>query len=94
MRSPRGEPVDDDWDSVVATVTLNSGRFSPDTLAGLDGSAHHLEVAHASNACIFPAATRQATLTGRGWGSLPSGKAPDPPRSVCRALPAVTGLFI
>jgi hypothetical protein len=28
VSSPRREPVDDDWDTVVATITLDASRFS------------------------------------------------------------------
>ena len=38
--SPRTEPLDDDWDSVRATVTLDADLFTPDALDGLDGFSH------------------------------------------------------
>ncbi|MHB8340406.1 MAG: TrmO family methyltransferase domain-containing protein [Mycobacteriales bacterium] len=45
VRSPRQQPVDDDWDGVVATITLDAARFSPEALAGL-GEFSHLEVVY------------------------------------------------
>jgi tRNA (adenine37-N6)-methyltransferase len=40
VRSPRTEPLDDDWDSVTATVTLDADLFTPDALDGLDAFSH------------------------------------------------------
>ena len=40
VNSTRTEPLDDDWDAVRATVTLDPERFSPDVLAGLDEFSH------------------------------------------------------
>ncbi len=40
VSSPRTEPLDDDWDAVTATVTLNSKRFTPDALWGLTDFSH------------------------------------------------------
>ncbi len=40
VNSTRTEPLDDDWDAVHATVTLDPERFSPDVLAGLDEFSH------------------------------------------------------
>jgi len=36
----RAEAIDDDWGSVEATVQLDSERFTPDVLAGLDQFSH------------------------------------------------------
>lgn len=38
--SPRTEPLDDDWDTVTATVVLDAARFTPDVLAGLSEFSH------------------------------------------------------
>ncbi len=38
--SPRAEPLDDDWDSVTATVTLDAEQFTPDALDGLTEFSH------------------------------------------------------
>jgi tRNA-Thr(GGU) m(6)t(6)A37 methyltransferase TsaA len=43
VSSPRSEPLDDDWGEVVATITVDSDRFSADALLGLDDFSH-LEV--------------------------------------------------
>ncbi|SNS10760.1 tRNA-Thr(GGU) m(6)t(6)A37 methyltransferase TsaA [Geodermatophilus saharensis] len=40
VASPRTEPLDDDWDSVTATVTLDPARFGPDALRGLEEFSH------------------------------------------------------
>jgi len=40
VRSPRIEAFDDDWDSVISTVELDSARFTPEALRGLDEFSH------------------------------------------------------
>lgn len=40
VSSPRAEPIDDDWDRVTATICLDSDRFGPDALRGLDTFSH------------------------------------------------------
>ena len=40
VSSPRTEPLDDDWDAVPATITLDADRFTPDALAGLEEFSH------------------------------------------------------
>ncbi|MGY1722302.1 SAM-dependent methyltransferase [Blastococcus sp. SYSU DS0533] len=40
VTSARAEPVDDDWDAVPASITLDATRFGPDALAGLDQFSH------------------------------------------------------
>jgi tRNA-Thr(GGU) m(6)t(6)A37 methyltransferase TsaA len=40
VSSPRTEPLDDDWDTVTATVTLDADQFGPDALAGLADFSH------------------------------------------------------
>jgi tRNA-Thr(GGU) m(6)t(6)A37 methyltransferase TsaA len=40
VASPRSEALDDDWGAVKASITLDSGRFAPDALAGLDEFSH------------------------------------------------------
>src|SRR6202142_1074768 len=39
VRGGRGEPIDDGWDAVTATIALVAG-FGPEALAGLDGFSH------------------------------------------------------
>jgi tRNA (adenine37-N6)-methyltransferase len=43
VSSPRTEAVDDDWEEVVAAVTLDPARFGADALRGLEEFSH-LEV--------------------------------------------------
>ncbi len=40
VSSQRGEREDDDWGDVVSTIALDSDRFDPDALAGLDSFSH------------------------------------------------------
>ena len=40
VSSPRTEPVDDDWDAITSTITLDPERFGPEALAGLDAFSH------------------------------------------------------
>jgi tRNA (adenine37-N6)-methyltransferase len=40
VRSSRSEPVDDGWDAVEAWIDLDSERFRPDALQGLDAFSH------------------------------------------------------
>jgi tRNA-Thr(GGU) m(6)t(6)A37 methyltransferase TsaA len=45
VRAPRIEPVDDHWGKVISTIEMDSARFSPEALQGLD-SFSHLEVVY------------------------------------------------
>jgi tRNA (adenine37-N6)-methyltransferase len=40
VRSPRMEPIDDDWGAVVARVTLHEERFTADSLGELEQFSH------------------------------------------------------
>ena len=40
VRGGRTEPIDDDWDAVAATIVLDSERFEPSALRGLDEFSH------------------------------------------------------
>ncbi len=40
VSSPRTEPIDDNWASVTATITLDGEQFAPDALAGLREFSH------------------------------------------------------
>jgi tRNA (adenine37-N6)-methyltransferase len=40
VRSPRTEPIDDDWGSVVSCVELDSAQFTRDSLRGLEEFSH------------------------------------------------------
>jgi len=43
VESSRRQAIDDDWDSVTATIALDGEQFSPESLAGL-GEFSHVEV--------------------------------------------------
>ena len=43
VRSPRAEPIDDDWGPIESTIALDGERFGPDVVAGL-GDFSHIEV--------------------------------------------------
>jgi tRNA (adenine37-N6)-methyltransferase len=45
VRSPRTEPIDDDWGDVVATIDLDPNVVGPESLKGLDAFSH-LEVVY------------------------------------------------
>ncbi len=40
VSSSRTEPLDDDWDSVIGTITLDADQFTPEALWGLDEFSH------------------------------------------------------
>lgn len=40
VRSPRSEPVDDEWDSVTSLVELDGARFDTAALRGLEEFSH------------------------------------------------------
>ena len=40
VRSGRSEAIDDTWDEVPASIVLDSNRFEPDALLGLDAFSH------------------------------------------------------
>ena len=40
VASPRTEPLDDDWDAITSTITLDRKRFGPEALDGLDEFSH------------------------------------------------------
>jgi tRNA-Thr(GGU) m(6)t(6)A37 methyltransferase TsaA len=48
VRSARNVVEDDDWDSVPSFIELDSARFSPEALAGLD-TFSHVEVVYWMN---------------------------------------------
>lgn len=45
VKSPRVEPVDDNWGAVVSAIELDGSRFMADALLGLDAFSH-LEVVY------------------------------------------------
>jgi len=68
--SPRTEAIDDDWDPITATITLDAGRFGPDALAGLDGFSH-LEVVYVFDR-VEPDAVETGARRPRGNPDWPS----------------------
>jgi tRNA (Thr-GGU) A37 N-methylase len=48
VRGGRAEPIDDDWDSVEATIELDVEQFKPDATASL-GDFSHIEVVYHFN---------------------------------------------
>jgi tRNA (adenine37-N6)-methyltransferase len=40
VRSPRTEPIDDDWGAVVSRVALDTEQFTADSLRGLEHFSH------------------------------------------------------
>ena len=63
VRSPRTQPLDDDWDAVTSTVTLDA-RFSPDALRGLEEFSH-VEVVYVFDR-VDPARVQTAARHPRG----------------------------
>ncbi|MCF6509929.1 SAM-dependent methyltransferase [Blastococcus sp. MG754426] len=64
VTSARAEPVDDDWDAVAASITLDAGRFGPEALAGLDEFSH-VEVVYLFDR-VDPAAVQTGARRPRG----------------------------
>lgn len=46
VRGGRGEPIDDAWDGVEATIALEPAQFGPDATASLDAFSHIEVVFH------------------------------------------------
>jgi tRNA-Thr(GGU) m(6)t(6)A37 methyltransferase TsaA len=40
VASERTAPIDDDWGEITSTISLDSDRFAPEALAGLDAFSH------------------------------------------------------
>jgi tRNA-Thr(GGU) m(6)t(6)A37 methyltransferase TsaA len=100
VTSSRTEPLDDDWDTVAATITLDGDRFTPDALEGLDAFSH-VEVVYVFDR-VDPAKVRTGARHPRGneeWprvGIFAQRNKVRPNRigvSVCRLL-AVDGLTL
>lgn len=98
--SPRTEPLDDDWDAVTATVTLDGDRFTPDVLDGL-AEFSHVEVVYVFDR-VDPAAVETGARHPRGNPAWPrvgifAQRAKGRPNrigvTVCRLL-AVDGLVL
>ena len=100
VSSARTEPLDDGWDAVPASITLDADRFTPEALAGLDAFSH-VEVVYLFDR-VEPAGVPTAARHPRGNPDWPKvgifaqrGKA-RPNRigvTVCRLL-GVDGLTV
>ena len=45
VRSPRSEPIDDDWGAVISRIDLDGAQFTEDSLRGLEEFSH-VEIAY------------------------------------------------
>ncbi len=100
VTSSRTEPLDDDWDAVTSSVTLDAAQFSPDALRGLEDFSH-VEVVYVFDR-VDPAAVQTAARHPRGNPDWPevgifAQRAKGRPNrlgvTVCRLL-AVEGLTL
>jgi tRNA (adenine37-N6)-methyltransferase len=64
VRSPRTEPVDDDWGPIESTIVLDGARFEPSSLRGLDEFSH-VEVVYVFDR-VDPAKVQSAARRPRG----------------------------
>ncbi len=69
VSSPRREPLDDDWDSIVGTVDLDGERFTAEALVGLDQFSH-IEVVYVFDQ-VDPASVQTAARHPRGNDAWP-----------------------
>ncbi len=70
VSSARAEPLDDDWDSVPATIDLDATRYSADALSGLDRFSH-VEVVYVFDR-VDPTEVQTAARHPRGNPSWPA----------------------
>ncbi len=71
VASSRKEPLDDDWDKVTATITLDADKFTPQALWGLDEFSH-LEVVYLFDQ-VDPRTVQTAARHPRGNGAVAKG---------------------
>jgi tRNA (adenine37-N6)-methyltransferase len=64
VSSPRDVPLDDDWDTIVATIALAPDRFTPEALRGLDAFSH-VEVVYVFDR-VDPASIETSSRHPRG----------------------------
>lgn len=64
VRSSRGQPLDDDWDSVTCSIVLDSAQLEPAALDGLDRFSH-IEVIYLFDR-VDPAAVERGHRHPRG----------------------------
>jgi tRNA-Thr(GGU) m(6)t(6)A37 methyltransferase TsaA len=70
VSSPRTIPLDDDWDTITATITLDHARFTPEALMGLDAFSH-VEVVYLFDR-VDPASIETSSRHPRGNRAWPS----------------------
>ena len=70
VSSPRTEAVDDEWDAVVSTITLDGDRFTDEALAGLEEFSH-VEVVYLFDR-VEPASVQNGSRHPRGNTAWPS----------------------
>jgi tRNA (adenine37-N6)-methyltransferase len=70
VSSPRTVPLDDDWDAITATITLDADRFTPEALSGLEAFSH-VEVVYVFDR-VDPASIEAAARHPRGNRAWPS----------------------
>jgi len=84
VSSERTEPLDDGWDSIVATITLDAEQFGPEALQGLDAFSH-VEVVYLFDrvdpGSVQTAARRPPWQPGLAAGRdlRPAGEGPSQP---------------
>jgi len=100
VSSPRTEPLDDDWDAVTCTITLDAQQFTDEALQGLQEFSH-LEVVYLFDR-VDPGSVQTAARHPRGNKAWPrvgifAQRAKGRPNrlgvSVCELL-AVEGLTV
>ena len=100
VSSPRTEPLDDDWDAVTSTITLDAAQFTPDALEGL-ADFSHVEVVYLFDR-VDPGSVQTRARRPRGNPAWPevgifAQRAKGRPNrlgvSVCRLL-GVDGLTV
>jgi tRNA-Thr(GGU) m(6)t(6)A37 methyltransferase TsaA len=69
VNSPRTEPIDDDWDAITATITLDGAQFGADALQGLEAFSH-VEVVYVFDR-VDPAKVQTAARHPRGNEAWP-----------------------
>jgi tRNA (adenine37-N6)-methyltransferase len=70
VRSPRTIPLDDDWEAITATISLDADRFTPEALSGLEACSH-VEVVYVFDR-VDPASIETAVRHPRGNRAWPS----------------------
>jgi tRNA-Thr(GGU) m(6)t(6)A37 methyltransferase TsaA len=100
VTSPRTTPLDDDWERITSSISLDPDRFTPEALSGLDQFSH-VEVLYVFDR-VDPDTVQMAARHPRGNKSWPkvgvfAQRAKGRPNrigvSVCRLL-GLSGLTV